>query len=344
MTRRQRIDDLSSLALPEQPALAPDGSRVVYVLATIDSAADRSVRRLWRVDTAGGTPSRLTRGQADSSPAWSPDGSNVAFLRAESGPPQVWLLPMDGEEPEQLTTLPFGAGTPVWSPDGTRIAFAAPVDPHATPARDGEAPAGRAKAPVESARLGYLADGAGLLGSTRKHLHVLEVRTRECRQVTEGDWHAGDPAWSPDSARLAFSAATAPDADLDYRAPVYVLDVSGGFAEPVLAALPDGAGGPVAWSADGTALLVVGTTGRPVGHAGLLRVPLGGGDIVNLAAPLDRNVMPGGPGYPGALPQLAGDGETVLFCVRDRGCTHVYAARRRLRAVRGHLRTGGHAH
>nr|WP_246400476.1 serine hydrolase [Jiangella mangrovi] len=36
--------------------------------------------------------------------------------------------------------------------------------------------------------------------------------------------------------------------------------------------------------------------------------------------------MPGGPGYPGDLPQLAGPaGETVVFCARDRGCTHVFA-------------------
>src|SRR5262249_2819059 len=36
-----------------------------------------------------------------------------------------------------------------------------------------------------------------------------------------------------------------------------------------------------------------------------------------------RNVMPGGPGYPGAVPQVAGDGRTVVFCIRDRGCTHL---------------------
>ncbi len=70
---------------------------------------------------------------------------------------------------------------------------------------------------------------------------------------------------------------------------------------------------------------MVGTIGQPTGHAGLLRVPLDGGAVVDLAAPLDRNVMPGGPGYPGALPQLVRDGKTVLFCVRDRGCTHVYS-------------------
>jgi dipeptidyl aminopeptidase/acylaminoacyl peptidase len=55
-----------------------------------------------------------------------------------------------------------------------------------------------------------------------------------------------------------------------------------------------------------------------------LRVPLDGSEPVDLAAPLDRNVMQGGPGYPGGVPQFTSDG-TVVFCARDRGCTHVYA-------------------
>ncbi|MGH3049445.1 MAG: prolyl oligopeptidase family serine peptidase, partial [Gaiellaceae bacterium] len=73
------------------------------------------------------------------------------------------------------------------------------------------------------------------------------------------------------------------------------------------------------------ALLVAGSTDGPSGHARLLQVPLDGGEPADLAAELDRNVMPGGPGYPGGLPQLAGDAHTVVFCARDEGCTRLYA-------------------
>jgi dipeptidyl aminopeptidase/acylaminoacyl peptidase/CubicO group peptidase (beta-lactamase class C family) len=321
VTRRQRIDDLTTFAVPEQPALSPDGTQCLYVLRT--TGDDRNVRSIWRVGTRSGQPHQLTRGQADTVPAWSPDGTRIAFLRAQDGPPQVWLLPVDGGEPEQLTKLPLGAGAPVWSPDGTKIAFAAAVDLHAKAGEDDKARARRAGAPIVADRLDYQADGVGLLRTMRQHVHVLDVATKECRQVTSGEWHAASPSWSPDSARLAFAAATAPDADLRFRAPVHVLDVSTGTMETV--GLADGVGGPVTWTADGSALLVVGMTGAPVGHAGLLRVPLGDSDTstVNLAAPLDRNVMPGNPGYPGALPQLGADG--VVFCARERGCTHVYS-------------------
>jgi dipeptidyl aminopeptidase/acylaminoacyl peptidase len=324
VTRRQRIEDLTAIAVPEQPALSPDGSQIVYVLQTSEVDADRSVRALWRVGAREGQPEQLTRGQADSAPAWSPDGTRVAFLRAAGGPAQLWLLPAGGGEPEQLTTLPLGAGAPVWSPDGSKIAFAAAVDSRAADGEDDKARASRASAPIVTDRLDYQADGAGLLRTMRQHLHVLDLASKQCRQLTSGDWHAGAPAWSPDSAQVAFAAATAPDADLRMRAPVYVLDVADVAATPQLAGLPDGAAGPVIWSADASALIVVGTEGPPVGHAGLLRVPLTGGAVVDLAAPFDRNVMPGGPAYPGALPQLSEDGSGVLFCIRDRGCTHAY--------------------
>ncbi|MCT2583464.1 serine hydrolase [Actinophytocola gossypii] len=311
MTRRQRIDDLTGIAVPEQPALSPDGGRIVYVLRTADAEADENRRALWWVGTRDGEPERLTHGTADTAPAWSPDGTRVAFLRATDGPAQVWLLPVAGGEPEQVTTLPLGAGAPVWSPDGTRIAFGAPVD------RAG----GTATAPIVADRLDYQADGAGFLGTVRQHLHVLDLDSGRTRQVTDGDWHAGTPSWSPDSTRLAFGAATAADADLVPRVPVYVLDVTDPAADPEPVAFADGIGDRVTWTDD--ALLVVGLPDDPVGHAGLWRVPLAGaGEPADLAAPLDRNVLTGAPGYPGSPPALGGDG--VLFTVRERGCTHLY--------------------
>ncbi|GLY90331.1 serine hydrolase [Actinoallomurus iriomotensis] len=325
MTRRQRIDDLTLIAVPEQPTLSPDGDRIAYVLRTCDADRDRNARALWIVGAASGRPRRLTHGSADSAPAWSPDGARVAFLRGGARPAQVWLLPAEGGEAEQVTDLPLGAGAPVWSPDGSKIAFAAVTDRAAVPGEDDEARRRRAGAPIVTGRLDYRADGAGLLRTLRRHLFVLDLDGGDCRQVTDGDWHAGDPAWSPDGTRLAFTAATAPDADLVHRAPVYVLDLADPVSRPVEAGLDRGAGGPATWTRDGSALLVAGTPGEPAGHARLLRIPLDGGGTEDLTASLDRNVMPGGPAYPGAAPRLSGDGRTVLFCARDRGCTHLYA-------------------
>ncbi|GAA3563575.1 serine hydrolase [Kribbella ginsengisoli] len=325
MTRRLRIDDLSEFAVPEQAALSPDGSQLAYVLRTTDLKEDKTLRSLWRVPASGGEPQQLTRGTGDSTPVWSPDGSQLAFLRAKDGPAQLWVLPAAGGEPEQLTTLPLGAGAARWSPDGTRIAFSAPVDIAAAAGEDDEARGRRGHAPIVSERLDYQADGAGWLRTMRQHVHFLEVGSKKVRQATEGDWHAGDPAWSPDGTKVAFGAGTAPDADLNPTAPAHVLDATDEKAKPQQVGLADGLAGPVLWTADGSALLIVGNLSGPVGHAGLLRLTLDGGELVNLAATLDRNVMPGGPAYPGALPSLSSDGSAVYFCIRDRGCSHLYS-------------------
>jgi dipeptidyl aminopeptidase/acylaminoacyl peptidase/CubicO group peptidase (beta-lactamase class C family) len=326
VSRRQRIEDLNDIAVPEQPALSPDGEEVVYVLRTSDTAADRNVTALWRVGSREGAPQQLTLGPADSSPAWSPDGSSVAFLRGDDGPAQIWLLAANGGEPRPLTDLPLGAGRPVWSPDGSRIAFAAPVDPLSSPGESEEDRARRRYAPLVAERLDYQADGTGLRRGVHMHLHVVETATGQCRALTSGDLDAGEPAWAPDGERLAFPAATGQDRDLAFRAPVHVVPADGS-ADPESVALADAAAVAVCWMPDGDAVVVVATDADrgPATHLSLLRVPVAAGDALDLAATLDRNVMPGGPGYPGALPQVAGDGRTVVFCARDRGCTHLYA-------------------
>jgi dipeptidyl aminopeptidase/acylaminoacyl peptidase/CubicO group peptidase (beta-lactamase class C family) len=301
-----RIDDLTALAVPSQPALSPDGSHVAYVLRTLDAEHDRNVDELWLVATDDGTPRRLTSGPEDVAPAWSPDGSRLAFLRAG----QVHVLPGDGGEPEQVTDLPLGAGAPVWSPDGERIAFAAPVDP-----TDGTGP-------LVTSTVDYQADSAGMFGATRNQLHVVHPDSGECRRLTDGD-HAGRPAWSPDGRTVAFTRKLGADGDLTFRTAVHLLDVDDPKAEPRVAAFEDGIAATVSFSNDGKSLLVVGHPGLRLGHAHLLKVPLDGGEPVDLTGHLDRNVMPGGPAYPGCLPVETAEGR-LLFAIRDRGCSHLW--------------------
>jgi dipeptidyl aminopeptidase/acylaminoacyl peptidase/CubicO group peptidase (beta-lactamase class C family) len=332
VTRHLTLEDLPSIAVPSQPALAPDG-RLAYVVRTLDTEADAAVHSIWLAGPDGAPPRRLTRGSADTSPAWSPDGGTLAFLRAGTDPasaPQLWTLPAAGGEATAVTDLPLGAGAPVWSPDGARIAFVAPVDPAGSdPAR-----------PLVADGLGYAVDGAGLLPTVRMQVHVLEVSTGSSgetgssggfgavRQVTAGDADVGAVGWHPDGATLAFTARPAGASDLDPVAAVHMVDVTDPKASAVLVALAEGLAGSVSFTPDAKSLLVVGHPGAPRGHAGLLRVALddggaGAGDVVDLAAPLDRNVMAGAPAYPGAVPVVVGD--DVLFCVRDHGCTHLYS-------------------
>ena len=57
-------------------------------------------------------------------PAWSPDGTMLAFISDLAGIDQAWLLPTSGGEPRQLTGFPDRVGMVAWSPDGGHLATA----------------------------------------------------------------------------------------------------------------------------------------------------------------------------------------------------------------------------
>ncbi|MEV0347611.1 S9 family peptidase [Nonomuraea sp. NPDC050680] len=300
------LDDLYRIAVPSDPRLRPDGGAVAYTLTTADRDSDQNQAEIW-LAAPGSEPRRLASG---STARWSPDGRLLAFLRPVDGQAQIHLLPMEGGEPRRLTSAPLGAGAPVWSPDGSRIAYSGPhgdLDPHA---------------PVVADTLEYKADGAGLLRGLTTHLFVVDVATGDTVQVTEGGFHVGEPSWSPDGRRLAFAASMAPDRDLVVESAVYAVDATGPApGKPERLTGPDIICTGAWWLAapDRDRLVVAGLR-EAIGHTRLYT--LGPGALDEVETGLDRNVMTGAPGYPGAVPALLGD--DLLFCARDQGRTHLY--------------------
>ena len=335
MGRPLRLDDLYSFEIPESPALAPDTRRIAYVVATVDRASDREVRRLWMAFTDGEPAHRLTDGPDDTAPVWSPDGNHLAFVRDDGHGAQLWVLAVESGKLTALTTIPAGVGRPAWSPDGTRLAFTAgatwggddaPADPHLPMATDG---------------LAYQSDGSPWRRNVRRHVHVLTLfgpgafggARYPIRQLTFGDWDASAPSWSPDGTRLAFTADLDPDADLTRTRAVYIVDAdpdetpSGPTDAAALRPIgpADGHLGSVQWL-DARTLLAGGRTDTRTGHDSLWRLDVDTGRASNLTAALDRSIMRGtAVGYPGAPPQVVDRGGTVLFCARDRGYTHLFS-------------------
>jgi Tol biopolymer transport system component len=64
------------------------------------------------------------RPQGTGSPAWSPDGTKIAFDNDRTGDAEVWTINADGSGLERITHDPKTSdGSPAWSPDGSRILF-----------------------------------------------------------------------------------------------------------------------------------------------------------------------------------------------------------------------------
>lgn len=137
-----------------EPRWSPRGDRIAVTRWTRGGYADVVV-----LDTLGALVAELTHDRAfDSTPTWSPDGTQILFASDRTGTTELYIAPADGTgEPRRLSRALTGVFYPVASPDGDRIAAArydaagwhigvAPFDtagadsPPVIAAFDGEAP------------------------------------------------------------------------------------------------------------------------------------------------------------------------------------------------------------
>jgi Tol biopolymer transport system component len=106
------------------PAWSPDGARMVFCTENIVSPAGRtSTSSLWIVDAKGGTPAKLTDGDAVE-PSWSPSGARIAYWAVDTGQRDLYTMPAGGGPRTAVThdaALDWG---PRWSSDGRALYFA----------------------------------------------------------------------------------------------------------------------------------------------------------------------------------------------------------------------------
>jgi dipeptidyl aminopeptidase/acylaminoacyl peptidase len=128
-----KVTDLLKVKTASGITLNSDGSKAALTLTSIELEADskwdyKYVSHIYLVPTDGSTaPKALTTKEPASQAVFSPNGRQLAFVRAVDGKPQIFLLPLDGGEPQQLTKHIYGASAPKWSADGKQILFSASI-------------------------------------------------------------------------------------------------------------------------------------------------------------------------------------------------------------------------
>ena len=157
------------------------GTRLAYV--AVEGRAPNRNYRLVVSDADGYNPRTIAQSaQPMMSPAWSPDGQNLAYVSFEGGVSAVYVQRLSSGERRRVSARAGVNGAPAWSPDGTRIAL--------TLSRDGNL-----------------------------DVYVLELATQALTRITTDEAIDTEAEWSPDGRTIYFTSDRAGNAQI-YRVSV----------------------------------------------------------------------------------------------------------------------------
>jgi dipeptidyl aminopeptidase/acylaminoacyl peptidase len=312
-------EDVYALTGVGDPRISPDGTRIAYVVTSIDREANEYRGAIWVARRDGSEePRRFTSGERrDGTPRWSPDGRWLAFTSNrgdEKTQPQIYVISAEGGEARRLTDLKESAGELAWSPDSARIAFTARVRDEAYEEEDE-----KKRKPRRFTRVFYKLDSVGWTGDRRKHVFVVDLDGGEPTQATSGDGEHGAPAWTPDGKRLVFGALRGERWDTELISRLYSVDADGG--EPTQLTGDEASYDSPAFSPDGARLAYHYTVedGTHPHHTQLGVMNADGSNAKLLTTSLDRQCAP----YP-ELREPLWDGDRLLFSVEDGGNILLY--------------------
>ena len=236
--KKFELADYAKLVGITDPQISPDGKSVVIVVSRPDYTNNRSNAELVLVDVVSKKRTVLTHERFSvSSPRWSPDGAQLAFISktssAKDAQNQIFVIAMKGGEAKQITKAPKGVQHFSWSPNSLDIAYASANEP-------------KNKAEIEKGFTAFeIANNDMFVGSQPQpaHIWLVNTTTAEDKRLTDGDWSlpqviqpSPPPApfsWSADGKTILFLKVVSAYSGEGIFITIQVLNLADGTFEPL---------------------------------------------------------------------------------------------------------------
>jgi dipeptidyl aminopeptidase/acylaminoacyl peptidase len=313
--------DLSRLRFVGGLQLAQDGRHAAYTVVMQDRPG-RPYPLLAVIDLGTQKSTPIGDGKAPAgNPHWSPDGKSLAFQGSQGDKHGLFVVRVDGSEltflaPVKGTNSPLpGEGSNVtWSPDGKQIAFISSTPSELAAQASGD--------PMVITRYLYKPDaGEGMTrfnDNQRLHIFVVDVGSKQVKQLTSGETDEHSIDWSPDGKEILFVSNREPNQDEFFNYDVFALRVADGSIQR-LTATENNEYDPQ-WSPDGKHIVYRGTrrgltdreTTMEDTHVWVMNAD--GSERREIGAVIDNRQ---------GVPHWSPDGSSVNFTVQERGSIHL---------------------
>src|ERR1700728_4527944 len=312
--------DLSRLRSVGGVALSPDSRYLAYTI-TMRDRPGRPYGQLWVMDLSTEKSVRLGGDKPAGGPLWSGDSKWIAFRGADGERHGLLLAHPDGSGTtfvaalvDTNSPLPGTGKDFAWSPDGSQIAFVSSVV--------GAVAADASGDPMVITRYLYKPDaGEGMTrfnDNQRLHIFVVDIASKQVRQLTQGNYDEHSIDWSPDGKQLLFASNREPNQDEFLNYDLFTLQLADNTVHR-LTATESCEYSPL-WSPDGNSIAYLGTRRGVTDSETTMEdthVCVMDADDSNrreIGAAVDNRQ---------GAPNWSPDGNAVYFAVQERGSSHL---------------------